>query len=249
MNPYILGASSAAAAAFVPTDIGGCVLWLRSDLGVTKDGGNLVSLVADQSTAGNNATQPTGGNKPLWVANQLNTYPCIRFDGATSYMLADGVKSSFINSTDPWSFFVVLKRNRNTDERVITASVTSSHRPIYQYAGWDGSYAARYNAVAGIAQSFADNVTTYNYYIGAFSGSTINVSKNGAVQLEDAAFVPEVFPAPLENFRIGVLEYGEPGNFVGLASMDLVEVGFFASNISTGDRAKLITYAQTRYGL
>jgi len=238
-------------ALFVPTDIDGCKLWLRSDLGVTKDAVvDTVSKWADQSLSGNDAVQSIEGNKPLWVDNQLVTHPAIRFNGTSSYMLADGVISSFPLSTTPWSFFLVLKRNRNTDERVLTSSVTSVNRPIYQYAVWDGNCAVRYNSGAvGISQTFADTGTAYHYYVGVFGGSTVNVSKDGTVQLDDASFAPGAFDAPLENFRIGVLEYSSPGNFAGLAGVDLVEVAFYAANISIANRAKLISYAQTRYGL
>jgi hypothetical protein len=57
MDPYIWGAS---AAQFKPTDIGGCVLWLRSDLGITAthnppQNGDAVSAWADQSGLSNNA--------------------------------------------------------------------------------------------------------------------------------------------------------------------------------------------------
>lgn len=55
---------------FVPTDIGGCVLWLRSDLGITQSGG-LVSSWADQSGSGNDFIQATDSKKPVWYANGL----------------------------------------------------------------------------------------------------------------------------------------------------------------------------------
>jgi len=47
------GLGFAPAATFVPTDIAGCKLWLRGDLGVTTSGGNVIAI-ADQSGNGNN---------------------------------------------------------------------------------------------------------------------------------------------------------------------------------------------------
>ncbi len=75
---------------FWPTRIGGCVLWLRSDLGITKDGSDLVSAWADQSGAGNDATQGTAANKPTWLASQVNGYPALQFNiaGETNYAMA-----------------------------------------------------------------------------------------------------------------------------------------------------------------
>lgn len=53
-----------------------------ADLGVTKDGGNLVSAWADQMGSGHNLAQATGANQPIWAASQFGTLPGITFDGA-----------------------------------------------------------------------------------------------------------------------------------------------------------------------
>lgn len=73
---------------FVPTDIAGCVLWLRSDLGITKDGADKVSAWADQSGNGNDVEQAGAGNQPLWIDAQINGYPCIRTDGIDDFLSA-----------------------------------------------------------------------------------------------------------------------------------------------------------------
>jgi len=65
-----------------PTYINGLVLWLRSDLGISKDGVGLVSNWADQSGNGNDASQGANDKKPVWTANQINGYPSLVFDGA-----------------------------------------------------------------------------------------------------------------------------------------------------------------------
>jgi hypothetical protein len=51
-----------------PTQIPGCVMWLRADLGVTKDGDNLVSAWEDQVGAVV-FTQADPSKQPLWVAD------------------------------------------------------------------------------------------------------------------------------------------------------------------------------------
>ncbi len=61
-----------------PTDISGCVLWLRSDLGVTQSGG-LVSQWADQSGNNNHLTQTVEAKKPIYTA------------GSPSYLDFDGI--------------------------------------------------------------------------------------------------------------------------------------------------------------
>lgn len=69
------------ASSWRPTQLSGCVLWLRADLGITKDGSDKVSAWADQSGAGNNVTQATGTKQPTWVAGALGGQAALSFDG------------------------------------------------------------------------------------------------------------------------------------------------------------------------
>lgn len=69
-----------------PTNIAGCKLWLKADAGITKDGSDAVSVWADQSGNGNDATQGTGDYQPLWVDATLNGKPVIRFDGINDFL-------------------------------------------------------------------------------------------------------------------------------------------------------------------
>jgi len=66
---------------WLPTNIDGCVLWLRSDLGVTKDGDNLVSAWADQRGQGGYVFQATQNLKPTFVSSYalFNNCPSIAF--------------------------------------------------------------------------------------------------------------------------------------------------------------------------
>lgn len=57
------GVSPAFLPNFKPTNISGCVLWLRADLGKTLNG-STVSQWNDQSSSGNNASQGTAANQP-----------------------------------------------------------------------------------------------------------------------------------------------------------------------------------------
>ena len=68
----------------VPTT--GLLLQLRADLGITLDGAGNVSAWADQSGAGNNATQSSSGNRPHLVLGAYNGRPTVRFDGSSSWM-------------------------------------------------------------------------------------------------------------------------------------------------------------------
>ena len=90
--------------AAVPTANLSC--WLRADAGVTMNGSNYVSTWADQSGNGNNATQSTPSQQPLWESSVLNGYPILHFDGVQSVlqMTNDGVLDN------PFTVFAVYTK-------------------------------------------------------------------------------------------------------------------------------------------
>jgi len=65
---------------------GDIALWMIADSGITASEASLVSQWNDLSGNGLHATQPTGGNQPTLVAEQLNGHSVIRFDGSNTYM-------------------------------------------------------------------------------------------------------------------------------------------------------------------
>jgi len=80
--------------AFTPALIQGCVGWWSASLGVTKDGSNNISAVADQ-VGGHNAAEGTGANQQLWVASASNGMPAARgnADGARALLMTGAALS------------------------------------------------------------------------------------------------------------------------------------------------------------
>ncbi len=58
---------------------------VQSDLGITLNS-STVSAWADQSGAGKNFSQGTGGNQPTWLTNALNGWPALQFTAGSSWM-------------------------------------------------------------------------------------------------------------------------------------------------------------------
>lgn len=100
-------ASSVAAGSFVPTQVAGCTLWLRADMGITLNGSN-VSAWADQSGKANNFAQGSAGNQPAFVASSTGGYPAILPDGSTSFL------SSGTLTDAPTTMFAVAKATTQT---------------------------------------------------------------------------------------------------------------------------------------
>lgn len=78
--------SSGRAFDFKPTDFSGCVLWLRSDVGVSRDEAGNVSSWADQSPAGSHFTQPTANLRPAFERSKFNNYPVLINNDGTRYL-------------------------------------------------------------------------------------------------------------------------------------------------------------------
>lgn len=91
---------------FKPTDLSGCVLWLRSDVGVSRDeAGNVLSW-ADQSTAGNTFTQPTPALRPVLERSKFNGYVSLTNIDGTRYMVnASGLTGTLGGSDAPFTAF------------------------------------------------------------------------------------------------------------------------------------------------
>lgn len=112
---------------FDPISVGDLQIWLKADAGITLNGSN-VSQWDDQSGNGRNFKQATATNQPAFLANSINsTYPSIDFDGSNDFLALD----ADYNVTDPMTWFVVYKRDTNTNQGVITGG--SGAYPYLQY--------------------------------------------------------------------------------------------------------------------
>lgn len=67
------------ASSFSPSTLTGLQIWLRADLGVTKDGSNNVSTWVDQSTNAYSFSGTVSTNKPVWVSSDINSKPAMSF--------------------------------------------------------------------------------------------------------------------------------------------------------------------------
>ena len=86
------------------------ILWLRSnDIGQANN--TSVSSWADQSGNSNSITQPTSSYQPLYITNQQNSYPVVRF--STDDRLRKTSFSSF--PTSAITMFMVNKTSDNND--------------------------------------------------------------------------------------------------------------------------------------
>jgi hypothetical protein len=94
---------------FQPTDISSSVLWLRADLGITLNGSD-VSDWADQSAEGNDFTQATAADQPVFVTSDsaFGGQPVVLFSSSTEML----DNTSFTNATtQPFTVYTVVDQD------------------------------------------------------------------------------------------------------------------------------------------
>ncbi len=84
----------------------GLVLWLDAGKGIEAASG--VSMWEDQSVSCNDAAQANTSYQPIYVTNELNGYPVVRFPGGEKYLHHSPIL------TDSYTAFYVLKLSRES---------------------------------------------------------------------------------------------------------------------------------------
>lgn len=95
----------------VPENIVGCILHLDGFRGLNLSDGAAVATWADQSPAGNHATQATGSKQPLFNLAGMNGFPAVLFDGIDDWISSDSVGVSLAGNNIPFTVTILWKFN------------------------------------------------------------------------------------------------------------------------------------------
>jgi hypothetical protein len=161
---------------FNPQMVGGLVLWLDgsdpSANGVTPANGASVSSWVDKSTSGNNASQGTGANQPVFNTNQINGKGALTF-GASKFMSVGS--SGFPSGSAARTWFAVVNTSSAATGAYIFLYGTNA---VNQY--W-----APLNIGAPFTVNSALFIDTNNK--GAYGNTTIASSTNYIFEMNYAA--------------------------------------------------------------
>jgi len=206
----------------------------RADLGVTKDGSNLVSTWADQSGNSRDLTQGTASHQPLWVDDGINGKNVIRGDGVDNRLL---YTPSVVSQ--PWHTFVVftpityiaygiLVTHNDADSNPGFLNSASGSSPnIYQNAG-----AATGNPVSA---TLGTDWLIHGYWSGASSYLVLNDgSQQGATN-------------PGTNSFSGLGVHGHATGVYG--NQDIAEIAIYDTEVTSSALTTLEDYFNTRYSL
>jgi len=238
MSPLpLFGRTGHPTAVWNPTNISGCVLWLRSDLGITMDGSNRVSVWPDQSGVGHDAVQSTDAKKPVWTDNVKNGHPVLTFDGADDWMSLSG----WTHAASDYTFFFVhhgaLRSSRWFMDipagRLIIV-------PASRGAGWGAYYTDtefwQGDGRLGVVGEYY--YTTYRFE----SPSNVDWFRNGVEQESNLSYTKRAIGG---NIILGAHSNMGSNFFCG----NMLEVAVFNSALSPGNMALLNAYASTRYAI
>lgn len=214
-------------------------LWLKGDSisGLTNNAP--IATWSDSSGWGNNATQTTTNNQPVYTTNSINGYPAVQFDGANdSFGLP-----FFMNQATGGEAFVVLK---------VATNYPGSPRGLWHMAG-NGTYNT---------ETYPDTGGNINEDFGISYGGGYDLGK--PAQPLDQYHMYEVV-SQTNDWRAwinGQLLYQATNGAVGFDSGpslgsdgsyhfggDIAEVLVFNRGLTDGERMTAKAYLNGKYGL
>jgi hypothetical protein len=220
---------------FVPPEIAGCILWLRSDLAVTVVSGN-VSAWGDRSGNGNNATQLTVADQPGYLeSGWSNGLPTLEFDRANTEFMSLG---SMSNSSGSYTIFAALDQRNQTSHPQDLIGTRSPTRVVALVTNlsagvgiFDGSWKG-----AGAEQNGQQLLT---WVLDGAAGG-FECFRNGA-SIGTGSYVG--------SWGWGRPELGRLESTGQLIDAELAEVILYNRVLSSPERARTHAYLAARYGL
>ncbi len=225
-----------------PAQISGLSLWLKAGAGITIATG--VSNWADQSGNGNDASQGTPANQPIWVDNVINGRPALSF-------------SSHLLTTTPitigiFTIFCVFQSSATGPSLIYEHSAdTNSNDGLYLWNTTTYTFLVSRNIVTTQSSKdlslnwAADNIAkiTTHRFDGTHANHTLHI--NGILQtLTDALTANPGTTTVTDNFYIGN-RFAPPQPFGGY----IAEIIVYNTALSDSERQTVENYLSVKYGI
>lgn len=230
---------------FIPIDFGGCVLWLRSDLGVSRDPSNNVSQWDDQSGQGNHVTVPPGFGSPAYAQSAYNNRPCLRFLIARSTALYKA--NTNLIGTGPYTMALV-------HQQLATAASAYTFGNTNSTGGTGGMAFGLSSSTRNVLHQNVANhtdgviqTTLPEVWVATYDGSTVPVFYLNGVPTTVTGTNGMLSPAAAGAIAVGAFVFGAtPSSF---ASADVMEGMIFTRVLTTAELATLHAYLISRYAI
>jgi hypothetical protein len=228
---------------FVPTQLAGCVLWLRADLGVTIATSPAISAWNDQSGVGtpNNFSQGTSANQPTLVTSgtgTINGLPAIKFSNSASVQYLQCSAGNIYGQTNSL-FFVWFQSATGIEQFVDGASGSSNRQQLLTPVG--STTSLQLNAGTSTQSVTVGSYAVPNIIEVDWNGASTQVVQNGGAPVT-------VGSTPGANSwgvgTIGATQTGTTG-----VNASFAEFVAFSKILSASDRTRLTRYLGGRYGI
>jgi hypothetical protein len=228
---------------FVPTDLGGCVLWLRGDLGVVNPAGG-VQQWSDQSPSNDtnkNLVQNTSANQP--VTTTLGGRPALGLSSASGTFMTSGLWASVLLQPSTW-LFVANNTNAGAAAQYLMDGDDTAHGQAVTYVpsatsvsifAAGGSFSATASWASASALLGEWNGSSSNIYFNNFTTPTASGSVTGGTSGGQGSMT----------FGMHSDAFGGGDNWDGAVA----EVIAFNRILAASDKARLRSYINGRYGL
>ncbi len=226
------------------------VMWLeatsdKSFLDIESEDQSLVSTwndIGQYFLVKNNAVQPTVLNRPKYILNCINKLPCVRFDGAASYLKFDGTPIVGVEYT----VFVVEQRSSNKASNYFIggSSIAGDAQLILGYRG-NGTF-----TFAQHADDYDASVPLYSsptnpvIHVVTRSSTNKSYSRNGTL----ATLTPingGNMTSPLTSYPNATI--GDYGNNALFYSGDIGEIIMFNRALKYEERKAVEAYLSKKW--
>lgn len=237
---------------FVPTALGGAVLWLRSDLGVTTSGGEVTGW-ADQSGAGDAGRNfaPAGTDRPAYNASEAgyNNRPTVgtfnKAGLASDCRLVSGTWSA--TYANPLTIIVVGHGMGDASNRYFCSESATDALAVFAHTGGAQTYTG---AVGGTSIVAAGALGTD--VPGCVTMFEVNGPANSALyvdKLVTADATGAADPSTLGDAPYSVGSYGGAGTVATTYGCErLAEVLIFNRLLANPEKVQLRDYLNSLYG-
>lgn len=232
------------------------VLWLDAAIGITDAGGGLVSAWADQSGAGNNATQATSTNQPLLVSGVVNGLPVVRFDGTDNWIeCADHTTLDF---TTEFTLFIVMNESTVTVNKCFLSKWDYIGQGSWSFQTSGADAAEFYLFIADALGDVGNNISVTSdavntsgtfavfsfVYDGSLSATNRLKTYKDGVLLTDSEI--GTIAASLQN-STATLKLAKFGGLNRYWNGDIAEVMGYSTALLSGDRGDVEAYLGNKY--
>lgn len=225
-----------------PANISGLKVWLKADSLALSDN-DPVATWTDSSGNGNNATQPTGTNQPLFKTAIINGEAVVRFDGSDNWMQAP-----IVHTGANLTVFIVAKRISETGGipgNVVFVTVNPANNDynntdffvLYEQLIF-GTYR---NGNKSIASPHPGNGVPY-LFATKFDGGNNTAYLNGVAKTPVAS-------TGAFNFETAVIAARYTGGVSNFDNIDIAELLVYDSALSDTQIGNIGHYVAAKYGL